>query len=413
MKPTRRRFLAAALGAAAAPLLPRRAFARALELAPPTDRALVLVELNGGNDGLNTVVPFGDERYAKARPSLALPREQLLPLGNREGPELGLRRELHGLKELLDRGCMTIVQGAGYPGPDRSHFRSSDIWHSASLAPERATTGWIGRLCECDGIAGAGRTPALMVGSDRVPLLLVGERGPAPQVERIDRFELPTGPRDGGNAARAGAMRALAGGDGGGALEFLRATSRAAHATADQVEHAAARGSAGSGYPATRFGASLRLTAQLLAGGLDCSSWYVRQDGYDTHAFQGDAHALLLQELGDALAAFWSDVERAGAARRVVVLVWSEFGRRLEENGSKGTDHGAAAPLFLVGSDLARPVHGRHPSLEPRDLVDGDVRYSTDFREVYATLLSEWFRVPPPLVLEEVFPIMPLFRREA
>ena len=140
--------------------------------------------------------------------------------------------------------------------------------------------------------------------------------------------------------------------------------------------------------PATPLGGSLQLAAQLLLGGLDCTAWYVRQNGYDTHAFQAETHGLLLQDLGDSLAAFWRDLEAGGASKRVVVLVWSEFGRRLAENGSKGTDHGAASCLFVAGPSVRGGVVGTHPSL--KDLDDGDLKHHTDFRRVYATLLDHW-----------------------
>src|SRR5688572_12005811 len=238
MRGTRRQFLTAALGAAAVPLLPKLAFARALSREPRTDRVVVLVDLAGGNDGLNTVVPFGNDRYHALRPSLRFKKDDLLALDG----ELGLRRELASLKEQHDRGRLAIVQGVGYPGPDRSHFRSSDIWHSGSLTPETTTTGWIARLCESDGIAAPARTPALMLGSDRVPLLLVGDRGPAPQVESLERLKLPTGPDDAGAPARAAAMKALARSDqradaridrsAAAELEFLREASRTTHESA-------------------------------------------------------------------------------------------------------------------------------------------------------------------------------------
>jgi uncharacterized protein (DUF1501 family) len=417
MKATRRQFLGAAIGAAAVPLLPRLSFARAAALAPRRDRVLVLVDLAGGNDGLNTVVPFRHDRYHELRPTLRVTKERLLPLDG----EVGLREELRGLKELFDRGCLAIVQGVGYPQPDRSHFRSSDIWHSGSLLPETTPTGWIGRMCECDGIAAPARTPALMIGNDRVPLALIGTRGAAPQIDRIDALALPTGPDDGGASARADVMHALARAPAGRgkALDFLRDTARAAQESAAQIEPAAAKGKASGSYPAKPLGAALKIAAQLLAGGFDCSAYYVRQPGYDTHAFQADVHALLLKELGDSLAAFWSDVAAAGATKRVVVLVWSEFGRRVKENGSKGTDHGAAAPLFVIGDDLRDGIVGAHPSLEMADLDggdrdgNGDVKFAADFRSVYATLLEEWIGVPQRLVLGASFEKLQLFRRSA
>lgn len=195
-------------------------------------------------------------------------------------------------------------------------------------------------------------------------------------------------------------------------IGFLRDAARSIHESTAQVERAAERGKAGGSYPATRLGSSMKLAAQLLLGGLDCSAYYVRQDGYDTHAFQAETHALLLQELGDALAAFWSDVEKGGAAKRVTVLVWSEFGRRAAENGSKGTDHGAAAPVFLIGGEVRGGLVGSHPSLEPRDLdPEQDVKFGIDFRRIYATLVEDWLAVPAASVLPEKLEPLPLLRR--
>jgi uncharacterized protein (DUF1501 family) len=417
MGTTRRQFLTAAIGAAAAvPLLPRWSMAamglRAAGLAPRSDRILLLVDLAGGNDGLNTVVPYGHDRYRQLRPGIGLAKTQLLALNE----QIGLRQEMRGLKELHDRGRLAIVQGVGYPSPDRSHFRSADIWHSASLEPEKTPTGWIGRLCGCEGIASPARTPALMVGNDKVPLILVGEQGPAPQLDRLDALALPTGPADDGANARAEAMRELAKeGDAkaGTPVEFLRTTARAAQESAAPIERAAARGKVSGAYPATALGGSLKIAAQLVLGGLDCSAYYVRQQGYDTHAFQEPVHGLLLQELSDSLAAFWKDVEAGGASKRVVVLVWSEFGRRASENGSKGTDHGAAAPVFVLGESIRPGLIGAHPSLEERDLdEEKDVQFTTDFRSIYAALLEDWIGVPSKRVLGGEFQKAPLFRRE-
>ena len=378
----------------------------------PAARALVVVHLAGGNDGLNTVAPVDDAAYRRLRPALALGRGETLPIDR----GLALHGALAGFKRLYEAGQLAIVQGVGYPKPDRSHFRSADIWHSASLEPEKTPTGWVGRLCACDGLASTSRMPALMIGNDKVPLILVGEQGPAPQLDRLDALALPTGPADAGTGARAEAMRELAREDGAGsgtAVEFLRRTARAAQDSAAPIERAAARGKTAGAYPATQLGASMKIAAQLVLGGLDCSAYYVRHQGFDTHAFQEPVHGLLLQELADSLAAFWSDVEAGGAAKRVVVLVWSEFGRRASENGSKGTDHGAAAPVFVLGSSIRGGLIGAHPSLEERDLdEEKDVKFTTDFRSIYAALLEDWIGVPSKTVLGEAFPKTPLFRRE-
>jgi uncharacterized protein (DUF1501 family) len=411
MATTRRQFLLAGLGAAAVPMLTRLTWARAARsLAGARDgRILVIVELGGGNDGLNTVVPFGDERYVDARPTLKIAPSELLTLSD----GLGLRKELVGLKQRFDRGQFALVQGVGYPKPDRSHFRSTDIWHTASLEPESARTGWIGRLCECEGVGGAQRTPALMIGSERVPLLLVGDQATAPQVDDVARFHLPTGPEDAGAAARRAALVRLAGDAAAGpasddVLGFLKGAARSTQANVLQIEAATQRSRSAVAYPDSALAQELRLAAQLIAGGFDCTAYFVRHSGYDTHAFQAEAHALLLRELGGALTAFLADVEAARVLDRIVVLVYSEFGRRFAENGSKGTDHGAAAPVFVLGGGVKGGLVGAHPSLADLD-EEKDVKFTTDFRRIYATLLQEWLGVAPKPVLGADFAKLPLF----
>jgi uncharacterized protein (DUF1501 family) len=404
---TRRDFLAGGLSSLAAlPLLPFLGPAHALAAASAsrrTDRIVVLVDLAGGNDGLNTVVPHADPLYTRARPTLKLGAADLLPLA----PGLGLRRELLPLHRRFEAGELAIVQGVGYPRPDRSHFKSIDIWHTARREPDAAAPGWITRLVDQPAFAASGGTPLLMCGGGGVPRAIVGVRGPAPQVERIEELSPSVGPGDGA-AARAAALERLAdgGGEAGDALDFLRRTTRAAQQQSAQVARAAARGSVTGDYGLAPIGGALRLAAQLIAGGLDSSAYYVRQDGYDTHAFQAEAHALLLADLGRALGAFQDDLVAAGAAERVVVLCWSEFGRRVAENGSKGTDHGAAAPLFVMGKSVRGGLHGEAPRLD--SLVDGDLPHAIDFRRVYSALLEQWFGVAAEPVLGEKFAPLPL-----
>lgn len=421
MATTRRDFLLAGLGAAAVPLLSRLSWARALDGAKE-GRVLLVVELGGGNDGLNTVVPFADEGYASARKTLRIEKGDVLPVAD----GIGLRRELAGVKGRFDRGQLAIVQGVGYPGPDRSHFRSTDIWHSASLEPESARSGWIGRLCECSSAGqrapiGAGR-PALMVGTQKVPLALIGERSTALQVADAGPLRAPLGPADAAATARREALERLAAGTipsgapsgaaEAGALALLKDVARATAESAARVEAAVEKGRSSVAYPDSRLARELKLAAQLIAGGFECAVYFVRQDGYDTHAFQADTHALLLAELDGALTAFLADVEGARALDRVAVLVYSEFGRRVRENGSKGTDHGAAAPLFVLGGGVKGGLVGDHPSLRAADLdggADGDLVHAIDFRRVYATLLKEWFDVAPARVLGAEFEKLPLF----
>ncbi|MSR45471.1 MAG: DUF1501 domain-containing protein [Planctomycetes bacterium] len=413
MATTRRGFLVQALGAAATlPLLPRFAFARAALAAARPDRIVVLLDLAGGNDGLNTVVPHSDPLYLAARPTLRIEAAGLLPLAD----GLGLRSELAPLHRRFEAGELAIVQGVGYPNPDLSHFKSTDIWHSASLTPTEYSPGWIARVADRPEFAGSGRLPLIMCGGGPVPRAIVGSRGPAPQVDRIDQLRPAAGP-EAGAAARVAEQKAIAeaistsGGSGGAALAFLRDAARATQRQAVQIEQAASKGRASGDYPAAPLGGALRLAAQLIGGGLDGSAYYVRQDGYDTHAFQRDQHALLLRDLGQALGAFWDDVVAAGAADRVVVLAWSEFGRRVAENGSKGTDHGAAAPLFVLGKGVRGGLHGAAPRLDA--LIDKNLVHTTDFRRVYAALLDDWLEVDSTELLGERFEPVPVIRRSS
>jgi uncharacterized protein (DUF1501 family) len=408
MTMTRRRFLGVGLGAASLPFLPRLSFAAALRATPRRDRVLVLVELAGGNDGLQTVVPFGRDEYHRARPTLRLQKAEVLPLDD----EFGLHKELSSLRPLFERRRLAVIHGVGYPGPDRSHFRSTDIWHTASLQPESRRSGWIGRFSELPDIARVGaspRTPALMIGSETVPILLVGEQTVAPQVQKLDEYVLPVGPADGGDRARVAAMEDLARAGGPSDLDFLRTTARSAQASAQQIQAAAKLHRTTADYPDRLIAQQLKVVAQLVGGGLDCSCYFLRQPGYDTHIFQSIKYAVLMRDLGDSLAAFLRDIEAAGAARRVVVVVTSEFGRRVEENASMGTDHGAAAPVLVLGAPVRGGLVGEHPSLV--DLDDGDLRFTTDFRSVYATLLENWFEVPARPVLGADFGKLPLFAK--
>ncbi len=372
--PTRRDFLRCSCAAAPFAAALPGAFVRALAGSVRTnDRVLVLIRLGGGNDGLNTVIPAEDDRYHRARPTLRVAKDRALPLAG----ELFLHPSLEGLRALHDRGRLAVVTDVGYAAPDRSHFRSMDIWHTAYPDREDRRTGWVGRVLDDSGSAIS--IPAVAVVEDQLPLALLGERLVAPVVPSLDEFVL----QDDVAAALAAAPRA----DTGGALARVLATARSAAATSEKVARARHRVPFDA-FPPSALGRQLATTLALLRSGLGTRVFYVAHDGFDTHSQQADNHASLLKNLGDSVRSFQDALDKDGLDRQVLVLTFSEFGRRVRENGSKGTDHGAAAPLFAVSSALEPGVIGGPPDLD--DLDDGDLRHRVDFRRVYATVIERW-----------------------
>jgi uncharacterized protein (DUF1501 family) len=378
---TRRRFLIDGVTLTAlAPALAGLPFGRARTAG---ERILVVVQLSGGNDGLNTVVPHRQDAYARARPSLALAADAL----HRLDDDHGLHPALGELGKLHDEGKLATVHGVGVAQPDRSHFRSLEIWHSADPDRPARGIGWLGRLADQIAARSSGALPALHVGGGDVPLALMGERILAPSL--ADERALALEELPGLAETRDSFTRR----EGGGAdLAFLRSAARTAYRASRELETVASRAT-GASYPEHALAQKLRLVARLIAGGFDTRLFHLSLDGFDTHARQAPLHAALLSELGASLSAFQRDLEASGAAPRVVTFVHSEFGRRVEENASRGTDHGAAAPVFLVGGALTRGVFGTAPDLGA--LVDGDVPATTDFRALYTTLERDWLGLTP------------------
>ena len=362
--------------------------------AEATDRVLVLLRMGGGNDGLNTVIPALDDRYQNARPSLRQNQPQALPLDQ----DLFLHPSLVGLKSLYDEGHMAVINSVGYPNPDRSHFRSMDIWQSGSTGPAQRATGWIGRAL--DPLAGDHRSiPAIAVLRDELPLAMIGEHLVAPAMPSLDALALS----DEHIVRISGARRQRP----GRALAHVAQASDAAILVAGRIRQIAqdSRTTPADRFPGSRLGSSLATVAALLGAGLGTRAYYVAHDGFDTHTQQAGNHAALLRDLGDSVAAFFRHLKANGQARRVLLLTFSEFGRRVRENASRGTDHGAAGPLFAVSGALKPGLIGGPPDLE--DLDDGDIRAQLDFRQVYATVLERWLQVESREVLSGQFEPLP------
>ncbi|MFI5454402.1 MAG: DUF1501 domain-containing protein [Isosphaerales bacterium] len=401
--PTRRRFLARSLRdstlIALAPSLPGflARTARAAE-AKTASRILVVVQLDGGNDGINTIVPFKDDGYAKHRKAIRLPEKRLIKING----EVGLHPAMGGAGKLLDSGRLAIVQGVGYPNPNRSHFRSRAIWQSARLDPlEHNGIGWIGRGLDGAPTTRDGAPAALLIGSDSPPPALRGRRSVSAALDRLDDFVLA----DKENGFRPAGSSETGEDDLG---RFLRRNLLDAYTTADRLEAVAGTRDSHASYPESELARRLRLTARLIKAGLGTRVYYLEQGDYDTHGHQLARHAPLLEDLSSSLKAFLDDLAASRLADQVAVMVFSEFGRRVEENGSMGTDHGTAGPVFLAGPCVRPGLVGDYPSLT--DLQDGDLKMAVDFRRVYATVLTGWLGLPSKDALGSAFEPLPLFR---
>lgn len=410
MKTNRRNFLArsaaagvVSIGGAAPAFLSRAACAATEEKQIDKDgRILVLIELAGGNDGLNTVVPFTNEAYLKARPGTKIGEGAVLKLND----ELGLHPQLDGMKDLYDAGSLGIVQGVGYPNPDRSHFRSMDIWHSARPTDEEFRgDGWLGRALDETEEEHAGKLPALAVGTDRLPRALLGHRVNVPMLRSIDAFKWNNGSGPAADRERRreliekiAAEKAAE----NSTLDFLRKTTATAALTAKRLGALGDKYQTTAGYPGNGLGQKLKTVAQLITADLGTRIFFVSLGGFDTHSQQEGAHAALLGELSTALSAFCKDMEEHKLRERILVATYSEFGRRVEENGSLGTDHGTASQMFMVTPEGHKKskagLIGNHPSLTDLD-KEGDMKFHTDFRSVYATMLENWLEFPSEKVL--------------
>jgi uncharacterized protein (DUF1501 family) len=373
--------------------------------APERDRGiLVLVQLAGGNDGLNTVIPFEDAHYYRLRPTLAIDKKDVLRLSG----TLGLHPGCTELGALFQEGKLGVVQNVGYPNPNRSHFRSTEIWESASDSDRFVSTGWIGRFLD-NTCAGAPGIPANAAEADPPAVHLSGE---VPQSFLAARthstFGLnPALLRRRGSKDNLKFLETLVNEsagtdpDGHDNNSFLKQTMMNALVTEKRVRQVLSDYKPGAAYPGNNFAQSLRNVAGLVAAGLSTRVYFVSLGGFDTHYNQAAAHQNLMRTLSQGLAAFQKDLDAHGLSDQVVTMTFSEFGRRPMENESKGTDHGTAAPLFVMGSKIKGGLHGTPPSLDLKR--NQDLAFSTDFRLVYATMLDRWFNCPTDAILGKTY----------
>ena len=360
------------------------------------DTILVVIQLGGGNDGLNTVVPIADSAYRAARPRIGLTPEQTLSVDS----STGLHPSLSHLHGYLGEGKLAIVQGVGYPRPDLSHFRSTDVWESG-VAERVELTGWLGRALDSIYSADAAALHSISWGNDS-PNAFRGQTVITPAVFDPDHFRFETDGQE--DEAKQRAIRAMLTPIGASEHDFI--ANVGAIGLADSAAIIAARDSYTSTvtYPDTGLGFWLRLTAAAISADVGPRIYWASQGGdYDTHATQRGRHDDLLADLDACVDAFYRDLVEHGQDSRVVLITWSEFGRRVEDNESGGTDHGTSAPMFVLGSRVRGGLFGEPPSLTDLDL-DGNLRYSVDFRSVYSSLLANWIDADPVPILFDSYP---------
>jgi uncharacterized protein (DUF1501 family) len=381
----------------------------------PDDHILVVVQMSGGNDGLNTVVPFGMPEYYRARAGIGIPEKDLLKVSGGDG--IGLHPSLAGVKDLFDGGQASLIQGVGYPNPNRSHFKSMDIWHTADV--DAAGDGWLGKYfdAECcgfgkgesgtvEGEASAG-PPGIAIGRT-APLAMEGRKIKPVSFESAELFRW-TGTQVDESLADP-YMELNRRGDGpvdgkraDSNTAFLLRTALDAQVSSDLIRKAVARRPQTT-FPQTEIGRQLSMVSSMIRAGLKTRVYYTSLGSFDTHSGQGGAqgrHAQLLRQFSDAVKAFYAELKEQRNDGRVLTMSFSEFGRRVAQNASQGTDHGTAAPMFLFGPMVRPGVIGEHPSL--RDLDDGDLKYKIDFRSVYAGLLEGWMKADSKMILEGTY----------
>jgi len=380
-------------------------FCRAAETSANEGRVLVVVELAGGNDGLNCIVPHSNHAYLKSRQKLRIAAPDTLAVTT----EIGLHRSMRGFADLLESGHFAVVQGVGYPNPNRSHFESMDIWHSCFRKHQPRSDGWIGRYLQSAGLAGTPDPPAIHLGREKQPFALASRDIHAVSIGSIDQFRLAKNQRaELKSAIRELARRPESHDAGNDLLGFVRASTETAITASDKIELAATSKAGSSAvYPRSELGRQLETVAKLISSKMQTRIYYVRLNGFDTHANQPLAHAALLRDVSDSVNALMQDLHGRGDGDRTLVMCFSEFGRRVAENASSGTDHGTAGPVLFAGRKLNAGLIGPMPSLT--DLDNGDLKFHTDFRSVYATVLKEWLACAPDDVLGGKFASVDLF----
>jgi uncharacterized protein (DUF1501 family) len=360
-----------------------------------TDKTLVVIQLSGGNDGLNTVVPYRNDIYYKARPNIAIPSEKVLKLND----EVGLNPAMESLRGLYDDGLVNIINNVGYPNPDRSHFRSMDIWQTASDSTEYLNTGWIGRYLDAKCVGNCVPYQALEI-DDTLSLSMKGAKVKALSVQDPEKLYKQVSANFINKVAQNKAVnehdnvaylyKTLA--ETASSAEFLHTKQHAAQKIYKSTNQ----------YPQGELGQRLKTISELIVSGMPTNIYYVSISGFDTHFNQVNQQERLLKNYADSLSVFVNDLKKNNKFKDVAIMTFSEFGRRVKQNASGGTDHGTANNVFLISDNLKRPkVLNEAPNLT--DLDDGDLKFSIDFRQIYASLLQDWLKTSDNAILSKSF----------
>ena len=371
------------------------------------NRTLVVVQLSGGNDGLNTLVPYSQQAYYNARPTLALNKSDVLQLNG----EVALHPNMTALQSLYNDNHVAIVQGAGYPNPNRSHYESMTIWQTAS-PDESMSTGWLGRYLDgaraVDSSINAVNLDALLSPA------VIGQKERAMAIESLQTFKIAPLARGQSQVPDEATIKALDSIQCSSCQEYNNLVNAMMEAgldamtASDIVQQAASNYQTSVNYPKNDFSNRLKLAAQVVASSLKPTIVYLQIGGFDTHANQKNTQANLLKTVSDGVAAFYQDMDSKGKADDTLIMTFSEFGRRVNENGSLGTDHGTAEPMFLIGGRVSGGLYGDYPSLSNLD-TNGDLIHTVDFRQVYASVLQDWLGTDPSQVLSSQFEKLNMF----
>lgn len=395
MRPTRRGFLQGAFASVLAPAL--------LPTQGDQHKALVLVQLTGGNDGLNTVIPWSSPVYYKKRPNLAIEEAAVLKLDD----SVGLHPNLKQLEGLFQAGGLAVIQGAGYPGPIRSHFRSLDVWHTGRRKGRLSGRGWVSRACD-EAYPNESNSERVVHVGARVPYSLRSANRPPVTLSSRNRYRLVANASSKVVLRKQSVMQSVETGLRAERVARLRSVMRDADRSSERIMNALSSYEPSVNYPSGTFADSLGVIAATLSAGLGARVLSVELEGFDTHGGQRRRHDPLLRVLDRGLGAFHRDLAARGLLDEVVILVFSEFGRRVKENASQGTDHGTAGPMFVLGGGVRGGLHGQAPALT--DLEEFDLEFTTDFRSVYSSVIERCFNVTGMSVLGARYPELGLFK---
>lgn len=356
-------------------------------------KKLVVIQLSGGNDGLNTVVPFRNDIYYELRPRLAMPQNKVLKLND----ELGFNPALEGLRNIYDQGWLSIINNVGYPNPNRSHFRSMDIWHTASNANEYLSSGWLGRYLDSECGRNCKTAHEVIEVDDTLSLATKGRNIKGLALTNPQKLYKSTQNRGVKMLAAHSHVH-----DHESNVGYLYKTLAETVSSAQYIHQKSKVYKSRANYPRNSFGKRLKTIAELISSGIDTKVYYAGMTGFDTHVNQKNRQERLLKTYADAMKVFVEDLQKNNRLDEVLILTFSEFGRRVKQNASNGTDHGTANNLFVIGGKLKKAgFYNESPDL--KNLDQGDLKYSIDFRSVYATLLKKHLGVNERKILGKNF----------